>query len=287
MKGYLIMTTEKQRKANQENALQSTGPATEPGKVIVSRNAIKHGIFARELVITTGDGREDYHEYQQLLLDLETDLQPEGKMEQLLVEKIAVNYWRLRRLIRYETGEIRQKLDAFMQSALEKEFEHSRNPYSSQPTELTYYQIGEEILPEQKLQIEARLEALHDTNFNVAADEDCIAYVMNHRLESLDGDKLIDKRKKAVKHLKELSPQQQGKLRSILRDEVIQKLNEIELVQRWNTRFQILSRLKSIPSQLNLDKIVKYEGALERSIFKTLQSLSELQKRRISLRKGK
>jgi hypothetical protein len=44
--------------ANQKNSLRSTGPKTLRGKRAVSRNAIKHGIFAREVVITAGDGEE-------------------------------------------------------------------------------------------------------------------------------------------------------------------------------------------------------------------------------------
>jgi len=53
------MTTEKQVEANKQNALVSTGPVTAEGKALVSQNAVKHGIFARDLIITSGDGKED------------------------------------------------------------------------------------------------------------------------------------------------------------------------------------------------------------------------------------
>jgi hypothetical protein len=45
--------------ANRKNSLRSTGPKTLHGKRNVSRNAMKHGIFAREVVITAGDGRRE------------------------------------------------------------------------------------------------------------------------------------------------------------------------------------------------------------------------------------
>ena len=105
------MTTEKQIEANKENALVSTGPVTAEGKALVSQNAVKHGIFARDLIITAGDGKEDEQEYRELLDGLILSLNPSGQMEYLLVEKISVDYWRLRRVLRFESGSIRKVLD--------------------------------------------------------------------------------------------------------------------------------------------------------------------------------
>jgi hypothetical protein len=47
MNGVIIMTTEAQIKANQENAKKSTGPTSIEGKQRSSMNAITHGIFAK------------------------------------------------------------------------------------------------------------------------------------------------------------------------------------------------------------------------------------------------
>ena len=105
------MSTKKQIEANQRNAIVSTGPITPEGKALVSQNAVKHGIFAKDLIITTGDGKEDAQEYKELLDGLILSLNPSGQMECLLVEKIAVDYWRLRRVLRFETGSIRKQLD--------------------------------------------------------------------------------------------------------------------------------------------------------------------------------
>ena len=106
-----IVSTKKQIEANQRNALVSTGPVTPEGKALVSQNAVKHGIFARDLIITSGDGKEDQQEYNELLDGLIVSLAPSGQMECLLVEKIAADYWRLRRVLRFETGSIRKQLD--------------------------------------------------------------------------------------------------------------------------------------------------------------------------------
>src|SRR3989304_164128 len=114
------MSTGKQIEANRNNALASTGPITANGKAKGACNALKHGILAREVVITAGDGAEDSSEYHRLQAALVADLAPVGEMELLLVEKIAVNYWRLRRVVGYETGRIRRLLGQFMEEALDR-----------------------------------------------------------------------------------------------------------------------------------------------------------------------
>ena len=103
--------TEKQLAANRRNARKSTGPRTPEGKRRSSRNALKHGLLAAEVVITDGDGAERQQDFDRLLADLCADLRPVGIVERSLVERIAACYWRLRRAQRYEVGAIRNSLD--------------------------------------------------------------------------------------------------------------------------------------------------------------------------------
>ena len=44
------MTSEKQLLANQLNSQLSTGPKTSQGKETIATNAIKHGIFTKDLL---------------------------------------------------------------------------------------------------------------------------------------------------------------------------------------------------------------------------------------------
>jgi len=104
-----MTVSEKQLQANRENA-QKGGVKTPEGKAIVKYNALKHGLLAKEVVITTGDGGENPEEFNALLQALQTQLKPEGTLEEMLVEKIAVAYWRLRRACKYEAGLIRENL---------------------------------------------------------------------------------------------------------------------------------------------------------------------------------
>lgn len=106
------MTTisKKQLEANRKNAPKG-GVKTPEGKEIVKYNALKHGLLAKEAVITVGDGTENPEEFNALLEDLKTQLKPEGVLEETLTEKITAAYWRLRRAYRYEVGLIRKELD--------------------------------------------------------------------------------------------------------------------------------------------------------------------------------
>jgi hypothetical protein len=97
--------------ANRRNALRSTGPKTERGKRTISRNAIKHGFLAREVVITAGYGEESLDEFHALVESLGNSYLPVGVVEETLVQTIATTLWRKARIIRAENGEIRKRLD--------------------------------------------------------------------------------------------------------------------------------------------------------------------------------
>lgn len=94
--------------ANRRNGQQSTGPRTEAGKQASRLNALKHGLLAKEVVITRGDYKEDEAAFSQLLEELRAQFQPVGIAEGLEVDKIGICYWRKKRAIRYEHGAIRQ-----------------------------------------------------------------------------------------------------------------------------------------------------------------------------------
>ena len=77
---------------------------------MVAKNALKHGFFSKWLLIPHPDGKEDPTEYQNLYAALREHYQPLDFLEELWVEKIAVWSWRLRRLLRCESGQIARAL---------------------------------------------------------------------------------------------------------------------------------------------------------------------------------
>src|SRR5215213_6297085 len=94
------MASEKQVKANRQNALKSTGPKTPEGKAAVRLNAVRHGLLSRETLLPG----EDEEALRELGEHLRNELQPVGELENLLVERIIASYWRLRRVGRVEAG---------------------------------------------------------------------------------------------------------------------------------------------------------------------------------------
>lgn len=75
--------------ASRSNSRRSTGPKTPQGKKNSSRNARKHGLLTKDLVITTGPVKENQAEFDQLLADLR-DTYPPGDIEvDLLVQDLA------------------------------------------------------------------------------------------------------------------------------------------------------------------------------------------------------
>lgn len=275
------MTTQKQTDANRKNAALSTGPHTEEGKTVVSRNALKHGVFAREVVISAGDGRENEDEYQALLAGLQGDLCPAGQIEHLLVEKIAVNYWRLRRLVRYETGEVRKLLDDFMDKAID-EF-YKRDSFSlggrerRQPP-MEYYDYGDEVSEADVETQAARVQNLSDSRIPLEADDNNLQAVYQIRVGANANAELPEGwRANALDFLNDLSPQQKGKTRKEILSREEQILVEMREVRNWNKKFDLLSRVRAIPNRHDLEKVIKYETALERSIFRNLATLREIQ----------
>ena len=96
------MSTKAQIKANQQNAHKSTGPQTDEGKAVVSQNAVKHGLFAAEAVIT-GENPADYELYHDNFL---AELLPVGMVESMLAERIVSLAWRLQRAERMQNESI-------------------------------------------------------------------------------------------------------------------------------------------------------------------------------------
>ncbi len=92
------MLTDAKIEANQANALRSTGPKTEAGKAISSRNALRHGLTATTALLPD----EDPAEFQSLLDAMLRDFNPYDATESSLIYELADCQWRLRRAGRYE-----------------------------------------------------------------------------------------------------------------------------------------------------------------------------------------
>ena len=92
--------------AVQESPPHGGGPKTPFGKARSSQNAVKHGLCAQAAII---EG-EDPAELEAMHAEFLTDEKPKTAMERLLIERVVIAGWRLRRAGRYEQNLIQTKL---------------------------------------------------------------------------------------------------------------------------------------------------------------------------------
>lgn len=85
--------------------MHATARFLSPGKAVASRNALKHGILTRHLIIQS----ENQKDLDTLTIQLMTSLLPEGMIEKILVDKIISSIWRLQRLIGAESILFKEK----------------------------------------------------------------------------------------------------------------------------------------------------------------------------------
>lgn len=92
--------TEAQTLASRRNGANSRGPATAAGKARSALNATKHGLWSRELVLSTEDPKA-WEQFQRGLID---SLRPTTPAARELVEQLAAATWRLDRIMNIETA---------------------------------------------------------------------------------------------------------------------------------------------------------------------------------------
>jgi hypothetical protein len=76
------------------------GPKTEGGKEVTRWNATRHGIRSPAPVVPGVEKAEDWVEHRDGVLE---SLSPEGHLELVLAERVALLSWRLNRVTRFET----------------------------------------------------------------------------------------------------------------------------------------------------------------------------------------
>ena len=76
---------------------RSRGPRTVAGKARSARNALKHGLRARRVLLLD---REDSAEFRAFATRLQAALMPEGALQESLVSRIVIAAWRSRRAAR-------------------------------------------------------------------------------------------------------------------------------------------------------------------------------------------
>jgi hypothetical protein len=294
--------------ANRKNALRSTGPKTLRGKRNVSRNAIKHGILAREVVLTAGDGEESQEDFDALIEDLENYYQPVGVVEELLVQAIAAALWRKARILRAESGEIRLRLDAAEAERMRRNSDKGNFDLALQ--EMGWRLHNPENQTDQKASTMDRWSVMQVAQSNLREHPSGLEYLMallrgaKSQIQS-DGYISQELRKKIfstvclLDYTLALTCVNAGPGRAEMKDpssttelsnaDVVAILeNRLEgfaarkeyVVERERLAEDAEARSFSLPSASVTDKLQRYEAHVDRQLSRTMDQLERLQRRR-------
>ena len=270
---------------------RATGPRTPRGKERSKLNALKHGLLSKA-VLLKGESRA---EYTSLHDGLRQSLDPQGRLEDELVENLAVLLWRKRRLLQAEKAEI-SKADVLKEDAVIKQVVQRLN-YA---------------LPETSLVAEP------DSRSNLSVLREAIHFIEKHRLllaannnEELESIRRLyfgdfpegPARERVARETMELArlatpsvialenaadPEQSKdqQLRNAMRKALDAELTNLLDVQRSQiiTEFNKIARnfeAACIPSQEAVDRLLRYETHLSREFDRTLSQLERLQRMRL------
>jgi hypothetical protein len=286
------MVSQKQLEANRKNA-EKGGVRTPEGKAITRYNALKHGLLAREIVVTVGDGAEDPAEFAALSQELKGQFQPQGALEEMLVEKVAVAYWRLRRAHRYEAGLMRGELDTaadrfYGQTKWNGEKEHKTDDQidaqiKEEEEGLAYWQKDTNDLT--KMHKEGRpLEDIYSWEENWEWLQEKVNDLLPEDLDCEDGFGPKELRDCLNDHANWSDDDIWQALIDDCGERVARHRQRIEALEKEREKnrqkIEILKMLGYIPSRDELDRLLRYEGAIERQFYKALNQLERLQRLR-------
>jgi len=281
----------KRAKANRKKA--SLGPRSEQGRAAVKWNALKHGLFSREVLIRKGDGKENKAEYDELAESMRKDLQPNGEFEEVLVDRIIACCWRLKRVVRYETAVLRSHLDTAVmdehnQTVHRLEGAILMNRYGGAKKELIKTSVGIDFL--MRILAEAREgliaggvvdKRVHERMVEYfGSDEGSIAAIYSSYLSeaALPNNLKTDasanaedtgKRSEAREKMLGAISDEEERLESCL--EFILKIEQLKSESHIASLY--------LPQKGSADQIMRYEAALERQMNHSIVMLKELQRR--------
>jgi hypothetical protein len=262
-----------------------TGPRTQQGKEQSKHNALKHGIFSKVTVLKS----ESQAEFDVLLKRLREDRKPDGALEELFVDKLAVLFWRFRRLLSAEGAEI-QVGSEFAQWDKNEQY---RQKTASFP-QLTY-NGGLLRWVENPEALQGCINLLQDLQRSISAsgflpqydqsiltklygrkDEDSWNNVLSKSYEHWYDTSLCEDKERKEKQY--ATPQ---RCQENFLDEVKKEIRRLERYRKEHTTISAC-RLEVEALRLpEMDRLLRYETTISREIERTLNQLERLQRMRL------
>lgn len=268
--------------ANRKNAQLSTGPKTALGKAKSALNAIKHGIFTKECLKHISD--EELRDYETLRLGVFESLKPKDQMQAILCDKIAIDVWRLRKVLAFEQGAMQLEtlnLDAsssavevIRRESLIRDYENHKAEWAGL-NQLKKWLTSNKATNLSDLSSEV-YELLEEIVQNLQQ-----RFPENYRHMDIE---LLEN----CKHLSEFCTWNEldlGKFKADLLESIENKLRSKcgmsdyykKDLQEFNHKRSIYESVAKLPSAENEDKVIRYETHLQRSIERNLRLLRSLQ----------
>lgn len=255
--------------ANRKNAQKSTGPKTPRGKANSGRNAITHGLFTRQLIDFATQG-EDAEEYEILLSGLRIQYEPIGTAEELEVERLALCWWRLKRAWRHENAMNCQALRGYTacKELADERKSTSERDQKDQTLVQQLHSAADEIEETGKFSQEMK-----DRIFAIDPEIEPLWKKFEKETEEGSNPEISET-------LQELSSQDRSSVCAAsvvhLRIDVIEEMGRL---RHSDAREMVIAKYV-IPNRYELDKILRYEGLIERQLGRTVDRLERMQRRR-------
>lgn len=270
--------------ANQANSRESTGPQSELGKRHSSQNAGRHLVYARVSSASMKELGENPADFDELGDSLRRVFAPRDKFEQMLVDDMAELRWRRRRLLRAEAGMIASKKRKF-------ELDHEWELANAGKVAGERWQL--EVTQQCALitrvdgtgkysRILGALKGLRDlvnTKGFVESGYDIIVWVYGKTpAVTADGYPLLKVFTKLYtkQEAEDLTAQDSDRQAFLLHLETeimhFEKLFRLT-TERVKPLTEPMKDAQLLPRQKDLEKIVRYEAALERQFERKLQQL--------------
>jgi hypothetical protein len=273
------------------------GPKTEEGKEVVRWNANQHGIRSPAPVIPGLEKKEDWEGHLSGVLE---SLTPEGHLETVLAERVALFSWRLHRVVRYETESIALYQEK-AEDDLAREMRLSSRVFGSEHPEEVRWKLRD---AQRTHRMFKKLPGLPDDKRLSGGDAAGVlwgvsAYIEDEDLEEIeppsgvpdwagvegdttewDGwtvglvreyvDAMASRADEPAEELMEAATEKAG------RDVVSAK----QAVERVEQDLERMSRERLLPRVEVLDKVARYEAHLSRQLYKAMHELEALQTKR-------
>jgi hypothetical protein len=281
-----------------DSSLTKGGPSTQEGKEVVKWNATQHGIRSPAPVVPGVEKREDWEVHRDGMLD---SLQPEGHLELVLAERVALLSWRLHRVIRYETESI-----ALSQEKMEDDLADKRR-FGSYLLGATHPEDVRGALQDalRAQRLIKRLPKLPDDKGLSGPDAASILDLVWGQVdEEVEAEEVqLPEAIPEWASLDEYMAEWDGWTVSLVRECIsaiasAAKEDEEELIEAATERARLdiisaksaaerveqelarMSRERLLPDEKTLEKVARYEAHLSRGLYKALHELEALQTRR-------